>query len=122
MNVAVAEQQTKSSDNTKTSNDYYTVEDFAHLVNSTHYDNDDNAVFFCERVVEEEFPGVGSQIVVYRRKFNRKTRKFDEVDDTAVYARDVLEYCKREDNIVKMQSIMKSDGKWFLVVNVYDEI
>ena len=75
-------------------------------------------------MVEEEFPGVGSQIVVYRRKFNRKTRKFDEVDDTAVYARDVLEYCKREDNIVKMQSIMKSDGKWFLLllVDIYDEI
>ena len=61
--------------------------------------------------MEEEFPGVGSQIVVYRRKFNRKTRKFGEVDDIPVYARDVLEYYKREDNASKAESIVVKDMK-----------
>ena len=86
----------------------YTVDDFRYLIGTNHYDDEDKEVYQCSDVVDEDFEDFGRQIVVYRRKFNRKTSGFGKVEKQSVFARDIAKYNRSERNNRIMRSIMST--------------
>ena len=72
----------------------YDLSQYTHLEGTTHYDNIDRAVFKVVHVKAEDFDdGNGVVVVVYRSKFNEKTKSWGKVDmNDPIMVADILKY------------------------------
>ena len=82
----------------------YDLSEYLYLNGTTHYDNEDRAVFKVAEVKAEDFDdGKGVVVVVYRSKLNERTGKWGEVDmDDPIMVADVVKYHNTPSNRVVM--------------------
>jgi hypothetical protein len=67
---------------------------YTYLIGTTHYDDEDKAVFKVAKIQAENFhDGKGVVVVVYRQNFNETTRKWGKVDlNDPIMVGDVIKY------------------------------
>ena len=90
----------------------YDLSQFDHLYGTTHYDADksDCGVFKCVKIVAEDF-GDGAEVVVYRSKYDPKTRSWGEVNmEDAIRVGDVVNCHNNKTYIAKMNAILNPEA------------
>ena len=89
----------------------YDLKKYDYLLETPHYDQDDDAVYACEKIVAEDYGKLyGVLVVVYRRKFNAEEMSWEPVNwDDAVNVGDVEKYFN-DDNNDKYLSIMSGES------------
>ena len=89
----------------------YDLKKYDYLLETPHYDQDDDAVYACEKIVAEDYGKLyGVLVVVYRRKFNAEEMSWEPVNwDDAVNVGDVEKYFN-DDNNDKYLSIMSGQS------------
>lgn len=86
--------------NPEASNDEFDLTMYVYLVDTTHYDLDDECVFMFVRIVAEDFR-MGALVVVYRSAYIINAKEWHKEDKSSVHVRDIIKYHNDERTLQK---------------------